>query len=127
MDDAPKTILLVDDEPGNIALLKGIIPEGYKVKIAINGEKALEIARKAPVPDLIFLDVMMPGLDGYEVCRILKTDAATAAIPIVFVSGHADDAEREKGRQLGAVDFMSKPVDPGVIEAAIFRICGRPA
>lgn len=126
MGNTPKTILLVDDEPGNIALLKGVIPEGYKIKIAINGEKAIEIVQKAPPPDLIFLDVMMPGLDGYEVCRRLKADATTANIPIVFLSGHADEVERKNGLLLGAVDFLSKPINPEAIEGLIFRICGRP-
>jgi CheY-like chemotaxis protein len=119
MTGPPITLLLVDDEPANIDLLKGVLPADFKFKIAISGDKALKIAQKEPHPDLILLDVMMPGIDGYEVCRQLKGDPATAGIPVIFVSGHADDAERQKGLALGAVNFVSKPVDPEKVNAAV--------
>lgn len=115
------TVLLVDDEPSNIDLLKGVLPPDCKVKVAISGEKALKIAQKEPYPDLIFLDVMMPEMDGYEVCRQLKADAVTAGIPVVFLSGHTDEAEKQKGLALGAADFLSKPIDPALVQAAMKR------
>ena len=119
MTGLPITLLLVDDEPANIDLLKGVLPADFKFKIAISGDKALKIAQKEPHPDLILLDVMMPEIDGYEVCRQLKGDPATAGIPVIFVSGHTDDAERQKGLALGAVNFVSKPVDPEKANAAV--------
>ncbi len=121
----PVMLLLVDDEPANIDLLKGVLPGEFKFKVAISGEKALMIAQKEPHPDLILLDVMMPEMDGYEVCRQLKADAATAGIPIVFVTGHADDAERQKGLALGAVDFISKPIDPEQVNSAVQLALGK--
>jgi CheY-like chemotaxis protein len=121
----PVTVLLVDDEPSNIDLLKGLLPADYKVKVAISGEKALKIAQKEPYPHLILLDVMMPEMDGYEVCRQLKADTATAAIPVVFVSGHTDDAERAKGLALGAADFLSKPVDPDKVRTVLDRLLAK--
>ncbi|MEW6164241.1 MAG: response regulator [Pseudomonadota bacterium] len=122
--NAPPTLLLVDDEPANIDLLKGVLPADCKFRVAINGEKALQIAQKTPVPDLVFLDVMMPGMDGYEVCRRLKADPATAGIPVVFLSGHTDETERQKGLALGAADFLSKPIDPERVNAALRRVTG---
>ena len=119
MTGLPITLLLVDDEPANIDLLKGVLPADFRFKIAISGDKALKIAQKEPHPDLILLDVMMPGIDGYEVCRKLKSDPATAGIPVIFVSGHTDDAERNKGLALGAISFVSKPVDPETVNAAV--------
>lgn len=119
MCDTPLTVLVVDDEPSNIDLLKGVLPADCKVKAATSGEKALKIAQKPPYPDLILLDVMMPGMDGYEVCRQLKADAATANIRLVFVSGHCDAEERRKGLLLGAIDFVSKPIDPAVLHALV--------
>ena len=120
----PPTLLLVDDEASNIDLLKGILPAEFKIKIAINGERALKTAQKEPHPDLILLDVMMPEMDGYEVCRRLKADAATAGIPIIFVSGHTSDAERAKGLALGALAFISKPIDPQQVNAAVKQALG---
>ncbi|MCF8199849.1 MAG: response regulator [Sulfuritalea sp.] len=122
MANDPTIVLIVDDEPANIDLLKGVLPGEYKFKVAISGEKALKIAQKEPHPDLVLLDVMMPEMDGYEVCRQLKADPATANIPVVFVSGHTDDAERQKGIAAGATDFISKPIDPEVVQAVVKSI-----
>jgi len=122
MTESQRSILIVDDEPSNIELLKGVLPAEHKVKVAISGEKALAIAQKTPLPDLIFLDVMMPGMDGYEACRQLKANPATAAIPVVFVSGHTDESERPQGVALGAVDFISKPISPDEVRAAVQRV-----
>lgn len=106
-----QTVLVVDDTVENIDVLRSILGEKYKVKVALNGEKALKIARKKP-PDIILLDVMMPEMDGYEVCRRLKSDEVTKDIPVIFVTGHSDEEEKEKGLALGAVDYLTKPVEP---------------
>lgn len=107
-----KTILIVDDAPANIDLLKGLLHARYRIKAATSGEKALAIAAKSPPPDLILLDVMMPDLDGHETCRRLKADPVTAHIPVFFVTGRLDEAERETGLALGALDYLLKPIDP---------------
>ena len=109
-----QAVLVVDDTVENIDVLRSIIGEKYKVKVALNGEKALKIAGKKP-PDIILLDVMMPEMDGFEVCRRLKADEATKDIPVIFVTGHTDEEEREKGMALGAVDYLTKPVEPELV------------
>lgn len=109
-----KSVLVVDDEPINITLLAQILKGHYKVKVAKDGERALSICRSAP-PDLVLLDVMMPGIDGFEVCRQLKADAATADIPVVFVTGKSDPAEQADGMALGAAGYLAKPVDAAVV------------
>ena len=117
----PKAILVVDDIPANIHVIKGILQGKYKIKRATSGQKALQIAAKVPPPDLILLDVMMPEMDGYEMCRRLKAEPSTAKIPVLFVTAHANDAERAKGMALGAVDYVTKPVDPEALLANIAR------
>ena len=119
-----KVVLVVDDTPANIDLIKGILQGSYKMKAATSGEKALKIAAKTPAPDLILLDVMMPEMDGYQVCERLKGDPATAVIPVLFVTGHADEAERAKGLALGALDFITKPVVPEALLARIAEALG---
>jgi putative two-component system response regulator len=119
MNDLNMTILLVDDEPSNIDLLKGVLSPSYKIKAAIKGEVALKIAQKEPPPDLIVLDVMMPAMDGYEVCRQLKASPATANIPVIFVSGHTDPEEQQKGLACGATAFIAKPITPEQVIAAV--------
>ena len=114
-----KIILVVDDAPPNIHVVMGILKDRYQLRVATKGEKALSIARKAPLADLILLDVMMPEMDGYEVCRRLKADPATCEIPVLFVTGHADNDERARGLALGAVGYLSKPLDPEALMAAI--------
>jgi len=111
MSTERKTILVVDDEPSNIALLSGVLKESHKVKAATGGEKALRIAQKSPPPDLILLDVMMPEIDGYEVCKQLKADPATQNIPIAFVTGNISDEEQQRGMNLGAIAYLGKPID----------------
>ncbi|MBK1641810.1 response regulator [Chromatium okenii] len=113
-----RTILLVDDAPANLDLLKGILREQYKIKAATSGAKALQAVRKTP-PDLILLDVMMPEMDGYAVCQQLQADSATAAIPVIFVTGHVNAAELARGNALGAVGFVTKPIDPVQLLAQI--------
>ncbi len=110
-----KTLLLVDDAPANLKVLNTALKEKYKTKIATNGEKALEIAARDPQPDLILLDIMMPGMDGFEVCRRLKADEKTADIPVIFLSGKNNPADRSKGLMLGALDFIEKPIDVSMV------------
>ena len=119
-DDNPKkVVLVVDDAPANIQVLSAILKQQYKVKAATSGEKALKIAASANPPDIILLDILMPEMDGFEVCRQLKANGATSTIPVVFVTG-ADTAEdKQRGLALGAVDFLTKPVDPGQVHACI--------
>lgn len=119
MSETQKTILVVDDAPANIQLLSGILRGKYKVKAATGSEKALKIANGDPAPDLILLDVIMPDTDGYQVCRSLKDNPSTAAIPVIFISGNLDETERSKGKAAGAVDYLGKPVDPDDLLARI--------
>jgi len=124
-DDKPKpVILVVDDAPANIQVLSAILKAKYKVKAATSGEKALKIAASDNPPDLILLDILMPEMDGFEVCRQLKANTATNTIPVIFVTG-ADSAEdKEQGLALGAVEFLTKPVDPVMVHACITAVLG---
>jgi len=112
-------ILVVDDVPENIEVLRGILRPDYQVLAALNGRRALEIAARDPQPDLILLDVMMPGLDGYEVCRRLKASPACAGIPVIFVTARDNDADQERGFAVGAVDYVTKPVKAPIILSRI--------
>ncbi|MCU0849503.1 MAG: response regulator [Spirochaetes bacterium] len=114
-----KTILVVDDTPENIQVLTAALGSLYRVKAATSGEKALKICAGDPMPDLVLLDVLMPEMDGYEVCRRLKSDARTAPIPVVFVTTITDPNEEAKGISLGAVDYISKPIDPAAVLARV--------
>jgi CheY-like chemotaxis protein len=122
MNTRDKTLLVVDDAPDNIQLLSGLLKGKYKIKAATSGEKALLVARKTPPPDLILLDVMMPGMDGYEVCRQLQADELTRAIPVVFVTGHATEEEQQRGLGMGAAAYLSKPVAPQELFSTVERI-----
>jgi len=113
-----QTVLIVDDVPENIDVLRGILADRYKIKAAINGEKALKICASS-LPDLILLDVMMPDMDGYEVCQRLKEDDATRAIPVVFVTAKDDVEDEARGFLLGAVDYITKPVSPPLVLARV--------
>ncbi len=108
-----KTILVVDDAPANLDLLVGLLKEEYNVKVAVNGELALKIAGSANPPDLILLDIVMPGMDGMEVCRRLKADPVTEEIPIIFLSGQASGEQCDEGMELGGEAYLQKPVEPG--------------
>lgn len=104
------TILIVDDTPANLALLSDVLKPSYRTKVAVDGEKALRIALSASPPDLILLDIMMPGMDGYEVCRKLKADPRTENIPIVFLTArYRDHDEIARGLEAGAHDYVTKP------------------
>jgi PleD family two-component response regulator len=106
-----KLVLIVDDTPTNVAVVSGVLKDSFRTKVATNGEKALAIAGAAEKPDLILLDVMMPGMDGFEVCRRLKLDPATAHIPVVMVTALDQVADRIRGLEAGADDFLTKPVN----------------
>ncbi|MEP4484198.1 MAG: response regulator [Halioglobus sp.] len=111
-------LLVVDDEPANIQILSGILQEHYILIAATNGKKALELA-KAQHPDLILLDMMMPEMDGVEVCKALKSDEQTKDIPVIFVTGATDVENEERGLAAGAVDYIFKPVSPPVVRARV--------
>ena len=109
--DAESTILLVDDNPANLTLLvEQLLAQGFQLMVAESGESALERVRYRK-PDIILLDVRMPGIDGYETCRRLKADAKTAAIPVIFLSALTDTDDKTQGFQAGGVDFIAKPMD----------------
>jgi putative two-component system response regulator len=112
------TVLVVDDTEANIDILMDILGEEYDVAVAMDGESALEAVEEDP-PDLILLDIMMPDIDGFEVCRRLKDNPDTASIPIIFLSALSEDEEKQKGLDLGAVDFMTKPFDPAEIQTKV--------
>jgi len=109
-----KNILVVDDTESNIDILVESLSDDYEVSVAMDGESALEIVAEEP-PDLILLDIMMPDMDGYEVCEKLKSDEKTKSIPIIFLSGATDDASKEKGLALGAVNYITKPIDKNIV------------
>ncbi|MES9903611.1 MAG: two-component system response regulator [Sedimenticola sp.] len=108
-------ILIVDDTPDNIAVLREILKDSYKIKIANNGVRALEMATAMPAPDLILLDIMMPEMDGYEVCQSLKANETTHEIPVVFLTAKAEVSDETKGLAMGAVDYITKPFSPPIV------------
>lgn len=117
VDTRPK-LLLVDDEPTNLQVLRQILQDDYRLFFAKDGEKALELAARER-PDLILLDVMMPGMTGYEVCTALKQAAATQAIPLIFVTALADVDDEARGFEVGAVDYITKPVSAPIVRARV--------
>lgn len=102
-------ILIVDDAPENIRILAESLKNDYTIMFALNGETALKLASAPQPPDIILLDVIMPGMNGYEVCRLLKRDPKTRDIPVMFVTGQTDSADEARGLHLGAVDYVNKP------------------
>ncbi len=113
-----KTILAVDDAPENLDVVKSILVPEYTVMAAINGTMALKIA-EARMPDLILLDVMMPEMDGYEVCKRLKSNAKTSAIPVIFLTAMDQATDEAKGLELGAAAYVMKPVDPTLLRECV--------
>ncbi|WP_338439896.1 two-component system response regulator [uncultured Aquabacterium sp.] len=112
------TVLVVDDAPANLSLLAGLLQADYRVKLAASGAKALELVRRAR-PDLVLLDIMMPEMDGYEVCQRLKADPATRAIPVLFLTAMTQTEDEARGFQVGAADFIQKPINPIVLQARV--------
>jgi diguanylate cyclase (GGDEF)-like protein len=113
------TILVVDDAPENLTVLNAVLKDQYRVKVATSGERALALAAGAEPPDLILLDVMMPGMDGYEVCARLKDDPRTRGIPVLFVSARDEEEDEAKGLALGAIDYIIKPIRPSIVQARV--------
>lgn len=109
-------ILAVDDAPENLDIVRNLLASRYTVKAAVNGPMALKIAEKQP-PDLILLDIQMPGIDGYEVCRRLKADPATSAIPVIFLTG--EGGVESEVAEAGGNDYVTKPVEPGALLSTI--------
>lgn len=118
-EDTKFTVLVVDDVADNIMVLDEILRGDYTIRMAKNGEKALSIVRSNMPPDIILLDIMMPGMDGYEVCRQIKSDDATAFIPVVMVTALTERGDRVKALEVGADDFLNKPVDPPEVKARV--------
>ncbi len=113
------TILVVDDTPDNLALMSSLLKGEYKVKIASDGTKAVKIAASDAPPDLILLDIMMPGMDGYQVCRQLKHNPKTLNIPVIFLTAKTEVKDEKKGLELGAVDYITKPISPPIVMARV--------
>ncbi len=113
------TILVVDDTPDNLILMSSLLKGDYKVKIANGGEKALRIAASDSPPDLILLDIMMPDMDGYEVCQRLKHEPKTMNIPVIFLTAKNEMEDEKKGLELGAVDYITKPISPPIVLARV--------
>ncbi len=112
-------ILIVDDQPENLYLLMEVLGENYQIVAATTGKKAIDLAKKTPPPDLIILDILLPDINGYEVCRQLKSDRATKDIPIIFLTALAESDEEMKGLEIGAVDYLTKPINPHIVRARV--------
>lgn len=112
-------VLVVDDTPDNLLLMRELLEEQYRVRTAGSGPAGLRAAVEEPRPDLILLDVNMPGMDGYEVCRRLKADPLTRDIPLMFLTARADRDDEQQGLALGAVDYLGKPVSPPIVLARV--------
>ncbi len=119
MTDKRHTILIVDDTPDNITLINSVLKNDYYTKIAVDGEKALKIVSQQQKPDLILLDIMMPGMDGYEVCQRLKADVATRDIPVIFLTAKIQVEDEQKGFAVGAVDYITKPISIPILLARV--------
>ena len=109
----------MDDAPANIRIVNEILHDSYKIRIATNGAKGLELANSKPGPDLILLDVIMPGMDGYDVCTHLKENPLTRDIPVIFLTGQTESTDETRGFQVGAVDYIHKPFSPAVVAARV--------
>ena len=116
-DQRPR-LLLVDDEPTNLQVLRHVLQADYRLLFATDGARALQVAREQ-LPQLILLDIMMPGMDGYAVCCALKADAATASIPVIFITALDDSQDETAGFDVGGVDYLTKPVSPPVVRARV--------
>ena len=118
-EEEKKVILLVDDTPANIQIVSAILKDAYRLRVATNGAKALELATSEPLPDLILLDVMMPGMNGFEVCTHLKAAPATCEIPVIFLTGQTEIEDETKGFEVGGVDYIHKPFSNAVVRARV--------
>ena len=114
-----KKILIIDDTSSNIDTLIAVLGDEYDLRVAVDGETALQSLQQDDLPDLILLDIMMPGMDGYEVCSRLKNSVSTRGISIIFLTALAENSEQEKGLNLGAEDYITKPFDPAIVRARV--------
>jgi len=121
MNDQVKkqVVLVVDDTPTNIQILMETLKNDYRIVAAVNGARALQLAISDPPPDIILLDIMMPDMDGYEVCARLKANTKTRDIPIIFITAMSEAEDETKGLELGAVDYITKPISPPVVLARV--------
>jgi putative two-component system response regulator len=113
------TVLIVDDAPDNLMLMNELLQDRYEVKLANNGRNALRVAGQAPHPELILLDVMMPEMDGYAVCRELQRNPLTAEIPVIFLTARNQAEDEVRGFEEGAVDYISKPINPVTLQSRV--------
>jgi sigma-B regulation protein RsbU (phosphoserine phosphatase) len=114
-----KLVLVVDDAPANLQIVRSILKDDYKIRVATSGAKALDLVNATPQPDLILLDVAMPEMDGYEVCQILKATPESRDIPVIFLTGKTEADDETKGFEVGAVDYIHKPFSPAVVKARV--------
>src|SRR5215472_13980811 len=114
-----RTLLLVDDDAENVQVVHSILKDRYKIRVAMDGVKAMELAKAEPIPDLILLDVMMPHMDGYQACSRLKADEKTRDIPVIFLTGKTEVADETRGFEVGAVDYIHKPFSPPIVTARV--------
>ncbi len=118
-DSNTQTILIVDDHVENLSLLSSLLKPHYRIRAATSGQKAIELARTIPAPDLILLDVMMPGVDGYQVCKRLKANPQTREIPVIFLTARTQPEDEARGFEVGAVDYVAKPIHPPLLLARV--------
>ncbi len=118
-ESAKNTVLVVDDSPDGLQILNEVLKREYDVRLARGGEQALQAAMQRPRPDAILLDIMMPGIDGYEVCKRLKANDATKDIPVIFLTAKTDIEDAQRGFDLGGADYITKPILPPVVLARI--------
>ncbi|MBF0345164.1 MAG: PleD family two-component system response regulator [Nitrospirae bacterium] len=118
-DNKKPSLLIVDDEPSNVKILNELLRADYDIRVATSGERALKITLSDTPPDLVLLDIMMPGIDGYKVCKRLKADPVTQDIPVIFITSKVDEQDELKGFEAGAVDYVTKPFRPVVVKARV--------
>ena len=117
--DAKDRVLIVDDIPDNLMTLMNVLKDDYSIITATSGEKALALARQEPQPDIILLDIVMPGMDGYDVCHRLQKDPLTRDIPVIFITAKTDVDDEAKGLDIGAVDYIGKPINAAIVKARV--------
>ncbi|MBF0203183.1 MAG: response regulator [Desulfamplus sp.] len=118
MEDHKWRVLVVDDEPNNLQLMRHILAEDYLLSFAINGVNAIDVANKV-MPDIILMDIMMPQMDGYKACKMLKADPKTSDIPIIFITAMSDVEDESRGFEVGGVDYITKPVSKVIVRARV--------
>ncbi len=115
-------LLVVDDDPETLVMIDELLRDEYRIKVATSGSNAIDIAKDEDIPDLILLDIMMPDLSGFDTCCLLKADPATKSIPIIFLTASTDNDSEVKGLEIGAADFISKPIRPAILKLRIHNI-----